>query len=225
MQAPGQGGDLAAWVANAQLPFGNAEALQLDQLDALHEKLALAMNLRRLEPGGHGVPVAQRSALRLLGDVGLTVVACTPTAAVVDEHHEAVVAFLQYGRIDYRIGGRLFSAEAGRTILYLPGEAMKIRTRPHIGITYNLNPPLLARYLVEQDPALSLERTLVALQRPWPIDLADPDCHAALQHLNVIIRLLDGTGEMAPGVSIMTLLQDRLYQASAQLLGPAIRRG
>jgi hypothetical protein len=78
---------------------------------------------------------------------------------------------------------------------------------------------------VEQDPALSLERTLVALQRPWPIDLADPDCHAALQHLNMIIRLLDGTGEMAPGVSIMTLLQDRLYQASAQLLGPAIRRG
>jgi hypothetical protein len=41
----------------------------------------------------------------------------------------------------------------------------------------------------------------------------------------MIIRLLDGTGEMAPGVSIMTLLQDRLYQASAQLLVPAIRRG
>lgn len=225
MQAPGVDADLAAWVATAQLPFGNAEALQLDHLDALHEKLALAMNLRRLEPCGHGVPVAQRSALRLLGDIGLTAVACTPSAAVVDDHHEAVMAFLQYGRIDYRIGGRLFSAEAGRTMMYLPGEAMKIRTLPHIGIAYNLNPPLLARYLVEQDPALSLERALLVLQRPWPIDLGHPDSRSALQHLNLILRLLDGTGEMAPGLSIMTLLQDRIYQASAQLLGPAIRRG
>jgi hypothetical protein len=117
MQAPGRGADLAAWIATAQLPFGNAEALLLNHLDELHEKLALAMNLRRLEPCAHDVPVAQRSVLRLLGDIGLTAVACTPSAAVVDDHHEAVMAVLQGGRIDYRIGGGLYAAEAGRTIM------------------------------------------------------------------------------------------------------------
>jgi hypothetical protein len=102
---------------------------------------------------------------------------------------------------------------------------MQIRAHRHIGIAYNLYPPLLARYRLELDRALSLERALLALQRPWPIDLGDPDSSTALQHLNLILRLLEGTDEMAPGLSIMTLLQDRIYQASAQLLLPAIRRG
>lgn len=225
MHVPGPGGDAAAWVAAANLPFGNGEAQLLDTLDELHESLSLAMNLRRLEPCANRVMVAQRSALRLLGDIGLTVMACTPTAALVDDHHEAVVAFLQSGRIDYRIGGRQFSAEAGRTLMYLPGEAMKVRTHPHVGIAYNLNPPLLARYLLEQDRALSLEQALLALQRPWQVDLRDPDIRAALQHLNLIIRLLDGTCEMEPGLSILSLLQDRIYQATAQLLLPALKRG
>lgn len=225
MHGPGPGGDAAGWVAAAQLPFGNGEAQLLDTLDELHESLSMAMNLRRLEPCANRVMVAQRSVLRLLGDIGLTVMACTPTAALVDDHHEAVVAFLQVGRIDYRIGGRRFSAEAGRTLMYLPGEAMKVRTHPHVGIAYNLNPPLLARYLLEQDRALTLERAQLMLQRPWQVDLRDPDTRSALQHLNLIIRLLDGTAEMAPGLSILSLLQDRIYQATAQLLLPAIRRG
>jgi hypothetical protein len=212
-------------VAAAQLPFGNGEAQLLDTLDELHESLSMAMNLRRLEPCANRVMVAQRSALRLLGDIGLTVVACTPTAALVDDHHEAVLGFLLRGRIDYRIGGLRFYAEAGRTLMYLPGEAMKVRTHPHVGIAYNLNPPLLARYLLEQDRALTLERAQLMLQRPWQVDLRDPDTRSALQHLNLIIRLLDGTAEMAPGLSILSLLQDRIYQATAQLLLPAIRRG
>ena len=33
--------------------------------------------------------------------------------------------------------------------MYLPGEAMKVRTHPHVGFAYNLNRPLLARYLLE----------------------------------------------------------------------------
>ncbi len=217
--------DSAGWVAVAQLPFGDGEAQLFDNLDELHERLSLAMNLRRLEPCANRVTLAQRSALRLVGDIGLTAMACTPTAALVDDHHEAVMAFLQLGRIDYRIGGRSFSAEAGRSLMYLPGEAMKVRTHPHVGIAYNLNRPLLARYLVEQDRALSLERALLDLHRPWQVDLRDPDTRSALQHLNLIIRLLDGTGEMVPGQSILSLLEDRIYQATAQLLLPAIRRG
>jgi hypothetical protein len=225
MRAPGASGDSAAWVGQSLLPFGNDEARLFSNLDDLHEKLALAMNLRRLEPCAHGLPVAQRSALRLVGDIGLTAVVSTPTAALVDDHHEAVVAFLHHGRIDYRIGGHHFQAEAGRTAVYLPGEAMKVRTRHHIGIAYNLNPSLLARYLQEQDPALSLERALLALQRPWQINLADPASLAGQQHLQLIVRLLDGTAGIHPSATILSLLQERLYQATAQMLLPALRRG
>jgi hypothetical protein len=217
--------DAAPWVASAQLPFGTGEAQLFDNLDELHERLSLAMNLRSLEPCSNRETLVQRSALRLVGDIGLTAMACTPTAAVVDDHHEAVVAVLQVGRIDYRIAGRSFSAEAGRTLMYLPGEAMKVRTYPHVGFAYNLNRPLLARYLVEQDRALSLERALLDLHRPWQVDLREPDTRSALQHLNLIIRLLDGTGEIVPGQSILSVLEDGIYQATAQLLLPAIRRG
>jgi hypothetical protein len=225
MEPPACGGDSAAWVAHAPLPFGHGEAGLLRSLDDLHEKLALAMNLQRLEPCVQGGVVAQRSALRLVGDIGLTAVASTPSAAQVDDHHEAVVAFLHHGRIDYRVAGRLFHAEAGRTAVYLPGEAMKIRTRHHIGIAYNLNPSLLARFLEEQDPALGLERALLAVQRPWSINLADPATLAGQQHLQLVVRLLDGTAGIHPGATILNLLQDRLYQATAQLLLPALRRG
>lgn len=207
------------------MPFGNGEAELLDDLDDLHEKLSLALNLRRLEPCADRSVVAQRSAVRLLGDIGISSVVSTPTAAVLDDHHEAAIVLLQQGRIDHRLAGRQWTAEAGRTALYLSGEAMKVRTRFHTGIVYNLNPALLARYLLEHERTLTLETALQALQRPWRIDLRDPATRAAQQHLQLIIHLLDGTGELQPSASILTLLQDRLYQVSAQLLLPALRRG
>lgn len=225
MKPPCCSHDSAAWVGASRLPFGNAEAELVHDLADLHEKLALAVNLRRLEPCAHRLEVAQRSALRLFGDIAITAVASTPTAGEVDDHHEGVVALLHHGRIDYRLGGRIWTAEAGRTAVFLPGEAMKVRTRHHIGIAYNLNPPLLARYLVELEPGLRLDPALLALQRPWLIELGDPATRAAQQHLQLIIRLLDGTGQLHPSASILSLLQDRLYQVSAELLLPALRRG
>lgn len=213
----------AAWVAASQLPFGNDEAQLHDHLDDLHDKLSLSVNLRRLEPCAHRLRVAQRSALRLLGDISLTAVASTPTAGVIDDHYEAAMAVLQHGRIDYRVGGRLWTAEAGRSAVFLPGEAMKVRTHHHIGVAYNLNPALLARYLQEMERSLALESVLLLLQRPWLIDLRDPATGEPARQLQLILRLLDGTSDLYPGVSILSLLQDRLYRVSAQLLLASLR--
>lgn len=212
-------------VARAVLPFGNGEAELLDDLADLHDKLSMAINLRSIEPGAHRQPVAQRSALRLVGDIGLAAIASTPTASLVDDGHEGAIALLSEGRIDYRIAGRLWTAEAGRTALYLPGETMRVRAHQHVGLAYNLNPQLLARHLIELRPSLSLESALVALQRPWSMDLRDPERQPALQHLGLIVQLLDGAGQLNPAFSLLTLLQDRLYQVSAQLLLPALARG
>jgi hypothetical protein len=217
--------DGVARVARAALPFGNGEAELLDDLADLHDMLAMAINLRSIEPGAHGLPVAQRSALRLVVDIGLAAIASTPTASLVDDGHEGAIALLCAGRIDYRIAGRLWTAEAGRTALYLPGEMMRVRAHQHVGLAYNLNPQLLARHLIELCPSLSLEAALVALQRPWPIDLGDPERKPALQHLDLIVQLLDGAGPLEPTFPLLTVLQDRLYRVSAQLLLPALARG
>ena len=225
MSLPSDPTDVVAQVACAALPFGNAEAELLDDLADLHDKLSVAINLRSIEPGAHRVPVAQRSALRLVGDIGLAAIASTPTASVVDDCHEGAIALLSAGRIDYRIAGRLWSAEAGRTALYLPGETMRVRAHQHVGLAYNLNPQLLARHLIELRPGFSLESALLALQRPWLIDLRDPERQPALQHLGLIVQLLDGAGQFNPAFSLLTLLQDRLYQVSAQLLLPALAAG
>lgn len=57
------------------------------------------------------------------------------------------------------------------------------------------------------------------------MDLRDPERQPALQHLGLIVQLLDGAGQLNPAFSLLTLLQDRLYQVSAQLLLPALARG
>lgn len=215
----------AGWVGSADLAFGNREARLLSDLDDLHEKLSLAINLRQLQPCAARLQVAQRSALRLVCDIGIAAVASTPTAAVLDEHHEGMVAVLYQGRIDYRLAGRLWSVEAGCSAIYLPGEAMRVRTLNHNGLVYNLNPPLLARYLIELNPRLSLERALLVLQRPWLIDLRHPASQVALQQLALVTRLLDVAGGDHAQPTILSLLQDRLYQLTARFLQAAIRPG
>lgn len=215
----------AGWVGSADLAFGNREARLLSDLDDLHEKLSLAINLRQLQPCAARLQVAQRSALRLVGDIGIAAVASTPTAALLDEHHEGMVTVLHQGRIDYRLAGRLWSVEAGCSAIYLPGEAMRVRTLNHNGLVYNLNPPLLARHLIELHPRLSLERALLLLQRPWLIDLRHPASQEALQQLALVTRLLDVTGSDHAQPTILSLLQDRLYQLTARFLQAAIRPG
>ncbi len=133
------------------------------------------------------------------------------------------MAVLQHGRIDYRVVGRLWTAEAGRSAVFLPGEAMKVRSHHHIGVAYNLNPALLARYLQELERSLALESPLQQQQRPWLIDLRDPATGEPARQLQLILRLLDGTSDLYPGVSILSLLQNRLYRVSAQLLLASLR--
>lgn len=218
---PRPGGDPTAWVAATRLAFGNAEATPLIDLESLHEKLSLAINLRSIEPRGRRELLAQRSALRLAGDIGLTAVASTPTVSQVDDHHEAVMAVLSQGRIDYRIANRDWTARGGLTAVYLPGEAMRVRADHHVGLAFNLNPPLLARYLVDLDPGLALEAAMACVQRPWTIDLTDPAVIPALQHLDLVTRLLDVSAIAQPSSSILNLLQERLYQLSARFLQAA----
>lgn len=215
----------ACWVSGARLAFGNSDAPLLRDLDDLHEKLSLAINLRDLQPCAARLQLAQRSALRLVGDTGIAAVASTPTAALLDEHHEGMVTVLQQGRIDYRLAGRLWTVEAGCSAIYLPGEAMRVRTLNHNGLVYNLNPPLLARHLIELRPRLTLERALVLLQRPWLINLRHPASQAALQQLTLVTRLLDVGGSAQPHFTILSLLHDRLYQLSARFLLSAIGCG
>lgn len=60
----------ATWIGQQQLWFGQREAVLLSDPDDLHEKLALAVNIRQLDPLPTAGGFLQRSAIRIAGDIG-----------------------------------------------------------------------------------------------------------------------------------------------------------
>lgn len=210
----------ATWIGQQQLWFGQREAALLTDPGDLLEKLALAVNIRQLDPLPSAGGFLQRSAIRIAGDIGLAAIASTPTQSVLDNHHECAIALLQQGWIDYCIAGRTWSARASQSAVFLPGEAMRVLAGHHVGLAYNLSPQLLARYLCELPHRPSIERALAWVQRPHRIDLLDPAKQSSLQTLDLVLRLLDGqAGEMAPS-PILLNLEEMLYRLSAALIAP-----
>lgn len=211
----------ASWIAQHQLCFGQAEAPLLRDPEDLHEKLALAVNIRQLDPLPSADGFQQRSAIRIAGDIGLAAIASTPTASWLDDHHECAIALLYQGRIDYRIAGRTWSARAGQAAVFLPGEAMRVQADHHVGLVFNLSPQLLARHLCELPHRPSIEQALAWVQRPHRINLRDPLRQSGLQTLELVLRLLDGQATRLGQGPILLSLEEMLYRLSAALIAPA----
>lgn len=207
-------------IAGHSLWFGEREAPLLSDPDDLQEKLALAVNIRQLDPLPCPEGFQQRSSIRIAGDIGLAAIASTPTQSSYDDHHECAIAVLQYGRIDYELAGQIWSAEAGLSAVFLSGEAMRVRTTPHAGVVFNLSPQLLARYLGDRPEPMPIEQALAWVQRPHRIDLRHPTAQPSLRALRMVLGLLDDPA-CAPGQLPQLLgLDTMLYGLSAALIAP-----
>lgn len=202
-----------------RLPFGNATAVENDDLDTFTAtQRAVMPSIRRYEPLQGRGPFRHRSASISLGDVRLAATASTPVSMVADDGSETSLLVPLHGSNTSTVDGREHRWQAGSAAMFLPrtGRSGTSGMRSVLSISFDpLRLQATARIMLG---TRGEERLDLRLQTPRLVPLGGTRS-PALAALRQVLPLIELGGCAAENLRLLGV-DDMLYRLVAVMLAP-----